>query len=409
MPVTSPRPSASLKTPWWRYAITILASFIIMLCAGSIYAWSVFVKPLQQKFAYSVTDTQIIFGSVIILFSIVNCFSSRVERRLGPRLTTVIGALFFCLGYVVASFSQGNILLLIVGLGVFTGIGMALAYITVIAVVNKWLPRHSGLATGIAMSGFGGGAVLVANIAQPLLHGGMDVLSVYRLVGIILGAVYFVGALLLTNPPWEKISSVKSPFQFSYARILSDKRYWVLTATTFCAALAPLLFYGNLKPLGISLGVHEWAATLGITLMSIGNLTGRLTWGLINDVIGGRKSILISIFSVVVVTLLIWSFMRNDVSFIILVFVFGFCFGADFTLYASNVGAVWGVDKIGTIYPLVFLAYGLSAIVGPILGGIFFDSTGSYSTSMLIGAGICLVAFLIYAFAMPKPEKSLNK
>ena len=139
--------------------------------------------------------------------------------------------------------------------------------------------------------------------------------------------------------------------------------------------------------------------------MSVGNLIGRLTWGQINDVIGGRKAILISIFSVVVVTLLIWAFMRNNASFIVLVFVFGFCFGADFTLYASNAGSVWGVDKIGTIYPLIFLAYGLSAIVGPILGGVFYDNTGSYSTSMLIGAGICLVAFFIYALAMPRPEK----
>ena len=166
-------------------------------------------------------------------FSIVNCFSSRVERRLGPRLTTLIGAVFFCLGYIIASFSKGNMLVMIIGLGIFTSIGMALAYITIIAVVNKWLPHNSGLATGIAMSGFGGGAVLVANIAQPLLGRGMDVLSVFRPLGIILGGVYFISALLLTNPPWEKHSSLKQPFHFSYTRILSDRRYWVLNGHHF--------------------------------------------------------------------------------------------------------------------------------------------------------------------------------
>jgi MFS transporter, OFA family, oxalate/formate antiporter len=390
----------SFRIPWWRYSFIILASFIIMLCAGSIYSWSVFVKPLKAEFGFTTTGTQIIFGFIVALFSIANCFSARIERRFGPRKATIAGALFFGLGYLLASFSNGNIYIIIFSLGVITSIGMALAYITVVSTVNRWLPDNKGLATGIAMSGFGGGAILVTNIAQPLLTGGMGVMLVFRWLGLILGAIYLLSALLLTNPPGFKKEQV---FRFRYSEILHDKRYWVLVATTFCAALAPLLFYGNLKPLGLSFGIHEWAATLGITLMSIGNLIGRLTWGQINDMIGSRKAIQISIFAVVVMTMVMWAFMRSDASFVILVLVFGFCFGADFTLYASNVGAIWGVEKIGTIYPLIFLAYGLSAIVGPILGGWFFDNTGSYSIALLIGAGICLAAFLIYSILMPKP------
>jgi MFS transporter, OFA family, oxalate/formate antiporter len=388
------------KVPAWRYAIIILTSFIIMLCAGSVYAWSIFVKPLKSEYGLTTQDTQIVFGFIMVILAIANCFVDRIERRFGPQKTAVAGAVFFCLGYIIASFSQGSVLILIVGLGLINGIGMALAYITIVSTVNKWLPRNKGLATGIAMSGFGGGAVLVSNIAQPLLNGGMGVLDVYRLLGIILGAIYFVCALFLSNPPWESKEKGSPSFQFSYSAIFKDRRYWVLAATTFCAALAPLLFYGNLKPLGISLGISEWAATLGITLMSIGNLIGRLTWGQINDMIGSRKSILISIFSVAALALIMWAFMRTDVSFILLVLVFGFCFGADFTLYASNVGSIWGVQKIGTIYPLVFLAYGLSAIVGPILGGTFYDATGSYLIAMLIGAVICFLAFLIYFVGM---------
>jgi MFS transporter, OFA family, oxalate/formate antiporter len=393
------------KVPAWRYAIIILTSFIIMLCAGSVYAWSIFVKPLISEYGLTTQDTQIVFGFIMVILAIANCFVDRIERRFGPQKTAVAGAVFFCLGYIIASFSQGSVLILIVGLGLINGIGMALAYITIVSTVNKWLPRNKGLATGIAMSGFGGGAVLVSNIAQPLLNGGMGVLDVYSLLGIILGAIYFVCALFLANPPWESKEKGSQAFQFSYSAIFRDRRYWVLAATTFCAALAPLLFYGNLKPLGISLGISEWAATLGITLMSIGNLIGRLTWGQINDMIGSRKSILISIFSVAALALIMWAFMRTDVSFILLVLVFGFCFGADFTLYASNVGAIWGVQKIGTIYPLVFLAYGLSAIVGPILGGTFYDATQSYLVAMLIGAVICFVAFLIYFVGMPRARK----
>jgi MFS transporter, OFA family, oxalate/formate antiporter len=397
--------AANLKVPWWRYAVTIAAGFIMMLCSGSVYAWSVFVKPLKTEYGFSTTDTQIVFGVIVALFSIANCFTSRIERKFGPRKTTLAGALFFGTGYLIASFSEGNMYLIMLGLGVFTSIGMALAYITIVAMINKWLPRNKGLATGIAMSGFGGGAILVSNIAQPLLNDGTGVLVVFRLVGLILGLIYLISALVLTNPPWESGSLATTSFKFSYSEVLKDKRYWVLTATTFCAALAPLLFYGNLKPLGLSLGINEWAAALGITLMSIGNLIGRLTWGLINDKIGSRKAIQISIATVVIMTLIMWVGMRNEASFITLVLVFGFCFGADFTLYASNVGSIWGVQKIGPIYPLIFLAYGLAAIVGPILGGRVYDNTGSYAPALLFGAGICFVALLIYSFLMPKPPR----
>jgi OFA family oxalate/formate antiporter-like MFS transporter len=367
-----------------------------------MYAWSIYVNPLKTQYGFTTTDTQIVFGFIVMLLAIANCFASRVEQKFGPRKAAAAGAIFFCAGYIIASLSGGNIVVMIAGLGLVNGIGMALAYITILSVVNKWLPNNKGLATGIAMSGFGGGAILVSYIAQPLLAGGMDVLSVFRLVGIILGIIYFVCALFLSDPPWVIKTKESRVFKFNYGEILRDRRFWVLALVTLCAALAPLLFNGNLKPMGISLGINEWAAGLGFTLMAIGNLVGRLVWGQISDTIGVRKSILIAVLSVAAMTLVMWAFMGNDVTFIVFVLIFGFCFGSDFTLFATNVGEVWGVQKIGTIYPLVFLAYGTSAIVGPILGGKFFDVTGSYSVAMLIGAAVCFLAFLIYLLFMPK-------
>jgi MFS transporter, OFA family, oxalate/formate antiporter len=95
---------------------------------------------------------------------------------------------------------------------------------------------------------------------------------------------------------------------------------------------------------------------------------------------------------------------RNDWSFIVLVFVFGFCFGADQVLYASNVAGEWGINKMSVIYPIVFLAYGVSGIVAPTLGGKIFDATGSYNLAILICGAVCLSGIPVYAWMMPRKK-----
>jgi MFS-type transporter involved in bile tolerance (Atg22 family) len=97
---------------------------------------------------------------------------------------------------------------------------------------------------------------------------------------------------------------------------------------------------------------------------------------------------------------------RGDFSFIIMVLVFGFCFGADQVLYASNVAIEWGIQRINIIYPLVFLGYTFSGIVAPLAGGWIFDTTGSYSTAMIISIVICLSGLPVYAFLMPRRANS---
>jgi len=320
-----------------------------------------------------------------------------------------MGSFFFTAGYLTASLSGGRLWLITTGLGVLSGIGMALGYIPVLTSLNMWLPKYKGLATGIAASGFGGGAILMSYIAESLLQKGMAVLDVFKWLGIILGSLFFLASLFLTRPRWESDAIKRQKLQFSYLEILKDRRYWVLFYTVFAAAFSGLFVTGNLKPLGISFGVSKTSAALGIGIMSIGNAIGRLTWGQLFDMIGARASILISIISVVTLPVIMLFTMHSDTSFIVLVLLFGFCFGADVTLYAANVASVWGVRKLGIIYPMVFLAYGISAIAGPVVGGMFYDLTGSYNSAMIVSSIVCFTAFVVYGLLMPAPVKERIK
>jgi OFA family oxalate/formate antiporter-like MFS transporter len=377
-----------------------------MLCAGSVYAWSIFVTPLKAEYGFSTASTQLIYAAILAVFGLSLVFVHKIYRRFGPRITAAAGAVFFSAGYLVASFSGGNLIVLVTGIGLLSGIGMALGYMTVLPNLVKWFPHNRGLATGIAVAGFGGGSVLMTQIASPLLNNGMPVLSIFRVVGIVYGVLFLIGALFLSAPQWTQMEIGVHNSRVNYRRLLSDKRFWVLFYTSFAASFGGLMFYGNAKPLGISFGVSAGAALLAVILMSAGNAVGRLTWGQIHDMIGSRKSILLSLVLVAGLLTAMLLGIRGDFSFIIMVLVFGFCFGADQVLYASNVAIEWGIQRINIIYPLVFLGYTFSGIVAPLAGGWIFDTTGSYSTAMIISIVICLSGLPVYAFLMPRRANS---
>lgn len=387
-----------------RLALIIGCSLLIMLCAGSVYAWSIFVAPLKAAYGLTTTDTQLIYGCILGVFCSAAIFVHKIEAKFGPKITAAAGAIIFSAGYLVASFSNGNMAVLLLGISLLSGIGMALGYMTVLTNLVKWMPGHRGLATGIAVAGFGAGTILMAQIVQPLLNAGTGVLSIFRTVGIIYGVLFFLGAMFISAPSWTYNKAENKNDKVNYSELFKDKRFWVLFYTAFAASFSGLMFYGNAKPLGISFGVTAGAALIAVILMSAGNAVGRLTWGVISDAVGSRKSILLSILLAAVLMLSMLVGIRGDWSFILLVFVFGFCFGADQVLYASNVAGEWGINKMSVIYPIVFLAYGISGIVAPTLGGKIFDATGSYNLAIIICGAVCLTGIPVYAWLMPKKK-----
>jgi OFA family oxalate/formate antiporter-like MFS transporter len=181
-----------------RYAVVIGSSLLIMLCAGSVYAWSIFVAPLKTFYGLTTAQTQLVYGCNLAILAIGLVIMHAVFKRLGPRLTAAIGAVLFGLGYLTASFSGGNFWAIFIGISLLSGLGMSMGYITVLTNLVMWLPRNRGLATGIAVAGFGGGSVLMPLLASPLIKNGVDILVLFRALGIGYGLLFLLGALLLS-------------------------------------------------------------------------------------------------------------------------------------------------------------------------------------------------------------------
>jgi OFA family oxalate/formate antiporter-like MFS transporter len=389
--------------------ITIISAITIMLCLGGVYAFSIFVPPLMSSYGLTTTQTQIIFGLTIASFSIAMLFSNKLLVKLGFKKTALLGALLFCLGYIIASISDGNVLILTFGIGLIAGASISFGYVCSLTLIVQWLPNNKGLATGISVAGFGCGAIILSQLVEILLVNGLDVLEIFRLIGIIYGTILILSTLGLSTPVNSASDNLeKNTVTLNNSELFKDKRFWALVCGMFAGTFSGLLIIGNLKPIGLYFQIDEQYATLAIGLFAIGNTTGRLIWGYLADTIGTRLAIVLALlflaFSVILLSVL-----STTLGFIILSILIGFGFGANFVLFATGVIHTFSVQRLGFIYPYVFLAYGFAAILGPFIGGWLFDLVGNFQTSMIIAAVVSICGVLFYAYlTMQKKEKIIR-
>ncbi len=377
--------------------LVLPASILIQTCLGGIYAWSVFAPALHGDYGLSMGATQLIFGLCLASFTLAMIFAGRWQERRGPRLVAAVGGALFAAGYVIASFSGGRLSLLLLGIGVVAGSGIGFGYVCPLATCIKWFPRHKGLVTGLAVAGFGGGAVLLSSFASALFSRGVDTLAIFRYVGLAYGAAIILAALGLSVPPAARARAEKAA-GLPVGALLRDGRFWLLFGGMFAGTFAGLLTIGNLKPIGLTGGAAAGLATTAISTLAVGNACGRILWGVISDKIGNRALPLSLAFLALAVLALI-PLSRFGWPFVGTAFAVGFGFGACFVLYAAAVAHVFGPGEVGRSYPLVFLSYGLSGTLGPAFGGRLFDVTGGYTAALVVAAALAgagALAFLLF-------------
>jgi OFA family oxalate/formate antiporter-like MFS transporter len=383
--------------------IVLTAGVISQTAMGGIYAWSTFVPHLKNGYGLTGAQSGLIFGIMIAAFTLATIPAGRVLIKAGPRITAGIGAVLFAGGYIIASFSGGSYPVLIAGLGLTAGIGIGFGYVCPLTIGMKWFPNRKGLVTGVAVAGFGMGAILLSAIAESLLRT-MDVLTVFRITGIILGLTAFTAAMLLAEPPASNSGSGRIKTKEKIAPYLFSRKFIVIWIAMFAGTFAGLLISGNLKPLKLNLGLSDYSATLAISLFAVGNTVGRLVWGQVHDRYGSKKTILVSL-AVLLFALLPLLFVTKALPALSVAALIGFGFGACFVVYASSIVEVFGIDFLPRLYPICFLSYGAAALLGPTAGGWTADLTGSYTAAVIICAAVILIALGgVYKF-FPAPGK----
>jgi len=377
--------------------IILIAAFLMMLFIGFHLAWSTFVPVLKQNYGFSVAQTQTVFGTAIF---VVTCFmfvGSKLETRIGPRITSFIGGIIYGTSYILAGYSTGSYAFLLVLIGICSAIGSGLCYISSLSCVTKCFPQHRSLVIGIVVAGFGGSAIFVSRLGEYLLARQVDVLTIFQYLGICSLLIITTASLFLQNPPVEKNTMTSKP-HLKITAILQDRNFWGLLCGFFPGSCVGLMCIGNIKPFGLSLDLSLVVAGAAVTVVALFNTLGRIGWGLIGNLMDGKKVIIISLVSTGIVCLVAPFAITGGVSFQIFAFFAGFNYASVMVLYAAEIARTYGAERMGMIYSILMLFNGLAGFFAPPLAGKIFDTMGTYTPAFLIFGSLSFAAIFLFYF-----------
>jgi OFA family oxalate/formate antiporter-like MFS transporter len=388
--------------------IILIAAVFVQLSLGAGYAWSTFVPALKQNFGLSIAQTQTIFGTGSLVATILIFIGGRIQDRFGPRIPTLIGGIIFGTSYILAGYSSGSYPLLLLFIGICAPMGVGLCYLCPIACCVKWFPDRKSLATGVAVAGFGGSAIIISQFSEHLLAQQVSVLTIFKYLGFAFLGTITTAALFLQNPPMvlnesPVLANIKTWDLFR------DRNFWGLTCGIFPGLCAGLMTIGNIKPFGLSLHLNIAVAGAAVTILACFNAIGRISWGFIGSVFEGKKTILISIVSTALVCLSAPFVVKDNATFYLFAIMAGFNYSACLVLYAAEIANHYGTEKMGTIYSTLFLCNGIAGFIAPPLAGKIFDSIGSYTPAFLIFGTLSFISIFLFYFIYQPVRHEIGK
>lgn len=383
-------------------------------CGALLYAWSVFIKPLNAEFGWNRADIALAFAIACLVFGLMTYPAGRLSDKYGPRIVVLIGGVILCIGFVLSGFIQTKIQLYIT-YGVIAGFGGGLVYLPPIATAPKWWPDRRALATGFAVVGLGLGSFIMAPLATYIIKN-FGWRSVFISVGIAMGIMSVTAAMCLKVPPegwkpkgWEPPRPANPEHReyrdYTYAETIATSQFWLLYMAYFCGSFAGLMVIGHIAGHGIDQGLDPMIAAGAASWLAIANATTRILSGWIADKIGIKISfVTFFVLQVGAMTLLYPAGHLYWALWTVAAFI-GWNYGAMFTLFPATCLQYYGPTAQGTNYGLLFTSWGLAGFLGPFVGGWLKDSTGSYFAPFIVGAAVVSISVVIIALMKPPVRK----
>ncbi|HPJ97036.1 MAG TPA: MFS transporter, partial [Syntrophales bacterium] len=229
----------NLETKRWYIAI---AAIVMQLCLGTVYAWSVFKKPLIATHGWSEPSVQATMMIIMAVIGISAAFGGTLVDKKGPRFVATIGGILFGIGTLLGGLADqmGNLWLLYIGYGVIGGLGNGFGYVTPIATLIRWFPDKRGLVTGLAVMGFGAGAFFMGKIA-PAMVNSIGVAQTFYIWGVIFLVLVTGAAQIYKNPPagWlpagfkPAATTVSAANSFTFDEAVKTPQWWMLWSMLF--------------------------------------------------------------------------------------------------------------------------------------------------------------------------------
>ncbi len=416
--------------------LVVVGAILIQLCLGAIYAWSVYTPELTKSvdeggFGFSSQATQWPFSVGLLVFAVVMVLAGNWQKKSGPRIVSIVGGIVLGLGYILAGLFGKTLPAQVIFIGLIGGAGIGLAYVCPIAVGVKWFPDKKGLITGLAVAGFGFGALIWVKLAGSWGHmvENMGVMQTWLVFGVVYLVAVLVGSIWMVNPPddykpagWEppppSATAITGAVNYDQWKMLRMPQFYMIWFCFIAGAMAGLMVIGVIKLFGIDalqttgLTAEEASAIAGTAMAvfySLANGIGRIVWGTISDKTG-RKMAIFLMCLIQGIAMLTFFFLGKFIwGLWIWSAIIGFNFGGNFALYPAATADYFGNRNVGVNYGWMFTAYGIGGLVGPQIAGKFRDMAtagGGYNAWMtpFVIAGIVSIIAAVVILLTKKPK-----
>ena len=404
-----------VKNRWF-----IAASAVgIHISIGSVYAWSVYTKPLIDKFGWGLKETQFTFSLAIFFLGISAAFLGHFLEKYGPRKAGLFTAIFFGLGIAGSGLAINleSLPLLYVSYGVIGGIGLGIGYITPVSTLVKWFPDRRGLATGLAIMGFGFAALISSPIIVKLIST-VGIANTFYIMGSCYFVVIFASSRYLSPPPegWvpegmkAEIDSGKKKANTDLSQLTANeavmtKRFWYLWTMLFINITCGIAIISAASPMAQEVaGLTPIAAAAMVGFMGIFNGAGRIGWSSLSDYIG-RPNTFSLILGIQILAFLIIPNISNAILFQAVVFLIVSCYGGGYATVTAYIGDMFGTKQLGAILGYILTSWAAAGLAGPLFAAMIRSATDSYNGSLYCFAGLLVVALGI-SFLI---RKEINK
>lgn len=384
----------------WR---VVVGGVSMNLALGSLYAWSVFVLPLEQEFGWTRAQTSWVFTIAIVTFAITFIFAGRMQDERGPRSCACLGAVLVSLGFFLASLTASLVYLYLIFAVV--GAGNGFGYATPMPVASKWFPDKRGLVVGLMVGGYGAGSAIIGPVASSLIQS-MGWRPTFRLLGGAFFVMGMIGTWLLINPPagyrprgWTPPATAAARRDVSTAEMLRTVQFYELWLAYCLGATAGLMTISQLVPFARSAGLGPAAATFAITVGAFGNAGGRILSGWLSDMMGRLTTLRVMVLASAVAMPALFIWRQEVLPFYILVAAVYWCYGTQLSVFASATADLYGTRHLGLNYGVLFTAWGVAGILGPMIAARVYDASGEYRYAFYAASGLAVVAFISLTLA----------
>jgi OFA family oxalate/formate antiporter-like MFS transporter len=389
--------------------LPVVGGVCMNLALGSLYAWSVFVLPLEKEFGWTRAQTSWVFTIAIVVFAAAFVLAGRIQDKRGPRICAAIGGTLVGLGFFLASWTTSLTFLYLIF--AIIGIGNGFGYATPVPVASKWFPDKRGLVVGLMVGGYGGGSAIFGPLAIRLIES-VGWRQTFQILGVLFFVMGLIGTWLLVNPPagyqppgWKPVATgavaQRSTREYTTAEMLRMPTFYFLWIAYCFGTTAGLMTISQLVPFATASGLGAAAATLVLPISAAGNAGGRILSGWMSDALGRLTTLRAMVILSAIAMPIMFAVRQEVFLFFLLVAVVYWCYGTQLSVFASTTADFFGTKNLGLNYGVLFTAWGVAGVLGPIIAAQVFDAFGDYQYAFYAAAALALIAFVSLLMATP--------